>query len=128
MNGQIIVVEDELNYAKMIKMRLEAVGYKVTIANDAYSGTQQIIKNDFDLIILDLNMPAGGGFSLLERIRKFPAKASLPVIILTGSNVNEETVRNAKNLGVSAIFSKPYDPPKFLRAVEKLVQRSASEA
>ena len=66
---KILIVEDEIDFAKMVKLRLQAVGYDVYIAGDAYTGTQQIIKNDYDLIILDLMMPAGGGFSLLERIR-----------------------------------------------------------
>ena len=123
MSYRIIIVEDEADYAKMIRMRLVAEGYDVTIAGDAYSGTQQIMKHDFDLVILDLNMPAGGGFTLLERIRMVPAKASLPVIILTGTHVNSEIVEQAKKLGVSAIFSKPYEANRFLSAIKKLLTR-----
>ncbi len=119
---KILLVEDELDFAKMVMMRLEAAGYDVTIASDTYQGTQAILKGSPDLIILDLMMPAGGGFTLLERVRKFPAKAAIPVIILTGKTITEEDKEKAKSLGVSAIFTKPYDSKKFVDKIGSLLQ------
>ena len=118
---KILVVEDEVVYAKMVRIRLEAAGYEVWVAVDAYQGTQMIVKNDYDLIILDLMMPAGGGFALLERIRNMPAKSMIPVIILTGKTIDDEIREKAKANDVAAIFTKPYDSKQFLRKIKSLV-------
>ncbi|HDQ44154.1 MAG TPA: response regulator [bacterium] len=119
--NKILVVEDELGFAKMIKLRLDSVGYDVTIAGDAYTGTQEIIKHDYALIILDLMMPAGGGFSLLERIRKIPAKASIPVIVLTGKTIDDEIRSQAEVLEVAAIYTKPYESSEFVEQIKSIV-------
>ncbi len=118
---KIIIVEDEITFAKVIKLRLESSGYDVEIAGDAYQGTQSIITKQFDLIILDLMMPAGGGYSLLDRIRKVPSKSAIPVIIMTGKNLDAEDESAAIKLDVKAIFSKPYDTFQFLNTVQNLV-------
>ena len=118
---KILLVEDELDFAKMVKIRLESLGYEVSIAGDAYSGTQAIIKSTPDLIILDLMMPAGGGFSILERIRSIPAKATIPVVIVTGKTIDDAVKEKAKAYGVSAIFSKPYDSVQFVQKIKALL-------
>ncbi len=109
-----------MDFAKMVKLRLQAVGYEVHIAGDAYTGTQEIIRNDYDLIILDLMMPAGGGFSLLERIRKIPSKTLVPVVIVTGKTIDSEDRQKAEELDVAAIFSKPYDSTEFVETLKSL--------
>ncbi len=118
---KIIIVEDEIKFAKMVKLRLESIGYQADIACDAYEGTQKIIKGDYDLIILDLMMPAGGGFALLERIRKFPEKSDIPVIVLTGRVIDDEIKSQAEILEVSSIFQKPYDTAVFVDTVNSLM-------
>jgi len=118
---KILLVEDELDFAKMVKIRLESLGYEVSIAGDAYSGTQAIIKSTPDLIILDLMMPAGGGFSILERIRSIPAKATIPVVIVTGKTIDQALKEQAETYGVSAIFSKPYDSVQFVQKIKTLL-------
>ena len=117
---KILIVEDEMDFAKMVKLRLQAVGYEVHIAGDAYSGTQEIIRNDYDLIILDLMMPAGGGFSLLERIRKIPSKTMVPVVIVTGKTIDNDDRQKAEELDVAAIFAKPYDSIEFVETLKSL--------
>ena len=118
---RILVVEDEMQFAKMVKLRLESAGYRVEVVGDAYSGTQKFIREDYDLVVLDLMMPAGGGFSILERVQKFPGKSNVPVIILTGKTVDDALRRQAKALNVAQIFTKPYDPQEFLGAVKSLL-------
>ena len=114
---RILVVEDELGFAKMVKLRLESIGYAVTIAGDAYTGTQEIIKNEFNLIVLDLMMPAGGGFSLLERIRKIPTKADIPVVILTTSKAEEDILKTYDN-HANCYVTKPVNMEQFIRVVQ----------
>jgi len=126
--NKILIVEDEIQFAEIVKTGLELEGYAVTISMDAYSGsvdafssTKDVLRGNHDLIILDLMMPAGGGFSLLERIRKYPQKEKTPVIILTGKIIDEEIIRSANKYNVSAIFTKPYDAEKFVNKIKSIL-------
>ncbi len=121
---KILIVEDEPVFAEIVKERLEREGYSVSIAADAYSGTQQVVKGAPDLIVLDLMMPAGGGFSILERVRNFPDKSAIPVVIFTGKTVDKEMIQKAKELKVSAIFSKPEVRDSFVAKIHSLLSRS----
>lgn len=124
-NNRVLIIEDEPDFARMVRMRLEHVGYEVVVAGDAYSGTREILKgDDFNLIILDLMMPAGGGFAILERIEKFPSKAAIPVIIVTGKTIDDEVKATADKYGVAAIFHKPYDEKVFVQRVKDLAPLS----
>lgn len=121
---KILIVEDENDFAKIVKMRLESEGYEVSIAEDAYQGTHEALKGDHDLIILDLKMPAGGGFSILERIRNLPAKASVPVAILTSSDLDEDA-EEAKQLGADAFMLKTTRAEIMLDVFQKLIERGS---
>ncbi|HHS12950.1 MAG TPA: response regulator [bacterium] len=118
---QILIVEDEIDFAKMVKIRLESIGYEVKIAGDTYGGTQAIIHGNPDLIILDLMMPAGGGFSLLERIQAIPDKASIPVVILTGRTLTDDIRARAEKYKVESILSKPYEPEEFVQTIQSIL-------
>lgn len=121
---KILIVEDELRFAKMVKMRLEADGYDVTIAEDAHIGTQEILKGDHQLVVLDLMMPGDTGFSVVRRMRRFPGRTSTPVVLLTGKAVDENLKEMAEAYNVAAIFSKPYDAEKFLSTIKSLLTDS----
>lgn len=118
---KIVIVEDELDFAKIVKLRLENVGYQVFISLDTYLGMRDIVKYQPDLVILDLMMPAGGGFSLLERLRNNPSTVTVPVVILTGKPIDEEMRSKANTYDVAEIFQKPYDPAKFVEKVMWMV-------
>ncbi len=118
---KILIVEDELDFAKMVKLRLESVGYEVMIAGDTYDGTQKVLKENPDLLILDLMMPAGGGFALLDRIKQHPIHVTMPVIILTGKTVDDEVRKHAEEYGVAAVFLKPYKSEHFVEKVKSLL-------
>lgn len=118
---RIVIVEDELHFAKLVKMRLEKVGYKVTIALDTYLGMREIVKNEPDLVILDLMMPAGGGRVLLQRMRGNPVTVTIPVVILTAVKIDEEIRSIAEMYDVEELFQKPYDPAKFVDRIMQLV-------
>ena len=88
---------------------------------DAFSSTMEVLRGKQDLIILDLMMPAGGGFALLEGIRKYPQKKDVPVIILTGQTVDDDIVEKANRYHVAAIFTKPYQPEPFVQKIQEIL-------
>ena len=125
-NKKILLVEDELEFAEMVKSRLELEGFNATISMDTYSksvdaasSAREILRGDHDLIILDLMMPAGGGFQLLQTMRNYVTKKNTPVIILTGKIVDQEIIEKANKYKVSAIFTKPYEPEKFIKKIRE---------
>jgi CheY-like chemotaxis protein len=69
-------------------------------------------------------MPAGGGFSLLERIRAIPNKASIPVVILTGRTLTDDIRTRAEKYKVESILSKPYEPEEFVQIIQSILPLS----
>ena len=130
---KILIVEDELKFAEMVKTRLELEGFDVTVSMDIYShsvdaasSTREVLRGDHDLIILDLMMPAGGGFELLKTIRNYVTKKNIPVIILTGKILDQEIIEKANKYKVSAIFNKPYEPIKFVKKIQEILDSQNS--
>jgi len=123
---KILIVEDEPRFAVMVKLRLELMGYEVSLAGDTDSGIQKILKSDYDLFILDLMLPGGGGFNILENIQKHPSKSRVPVVILTGKTIDAAVKEKIEKYKVSALFSKPYDEVKFENEINSLLQNSNS--
>jgi DNA-binding response OmpR family regulator len=117
----ILIVEDEREYAEMVKLRLELDGYHCMIAETTESGVSEMKVRDYDLMILDLMLPGGGGFVLLHELRKDQLKSGIPVVILTGKSITPEVKTMIGTYNISALFSKPYDPIKFLGVVNSLV-------
>lgn len=119
---KILIVEDEVDFAEMLQFSLSMIGYEVNIALDAYQGNKELVNNNFDLIVMDLGLPVGDGFSLLERLKNLQKKSKIPVVILTGKMITEDIINKARKYKVSAIFTKPYDRKKFLSKVKSLLQ------
>ena len=118
---EILVVEDEIQFAQMIKLRLEITGYSVSIATDTNDGITKIQNNRYDLLILDLMMPGGGGISVLEAIKSLPDKAAIPSIVVTGKTVTADLKKKLDEYHIAEVFIKPYDPAQFLGKINELL-------
>jgi two-component system alkaline phosphatase synthesis response regulator PhoP len=118
---EILVVEDEIQFAEMIKLRLELTGYSVSIATDTSEGISKIQNNFYDLLILDLMMPGGGGITLLEAIKNQPDKAAIPAIVVTGKTVTADLKKKLDEYHIADVFIKPYDPAQFLGKINELL-------
>ena len=101
---KILIIDDDIELAELIKARLELTGYSSKIAGDAYEGNKEIINNNYDLIILDLGLPVGEGFELLKRIKNIPKKSNIPVIILTAKTIDMHIIEKANKYHIAAIF------------------------
>jgi len=118
---EILIIEDEKEFAGMVKLRLELLGYTVSIAEDTNTGIEEILKGNYVLVVLDLMLPGGGGFTILERIQNFPEKASIPVVVLTGKTIDAEIKKMLERYKVAALFTKPYDEIEFEKKIKSLV-------
>jgi len=123
--GRVLVVDDEADVRKSVRLILTKAGYDVIEAEDGEKGIAAVRSGDNPLllntIICDLKMPQIGGMEAIAYFRsQFP---SVPVIVLTG----HATVENAAALfkqGVTDFLMKPVEPDKLTTAVSKAVKQS----
>jgi DNA-binding response OmpR family regulator len=124
---KILIVDDERDIVKALMIRLQANGYGVVSAFDGAQGLFMAHKENPDLIILDIRMPAGDGFSVAERLRKSADTSAIPIIFLTGSPETNSQQR-AQELGARFYIKKPYDPEELLDAVKRALETDAPDA
>jgi len=112
---RILIAEDDARIAAALAIRLEAAGYEVMRAPDGFRGLQMTLREQPDLIVMDIWMPVGTGFSVVQRLQSL-GLANIPIIFITASKLVgiKETV---EGLGAVAFFEKPYDPEKLLQAI-----------
>jgi DNA-binding response OmpR family regulator len=103
----VLVSDDDPAVLEVIRIRLEASGFRVTTAQDAYQALSLARSERPDVLVLDINMPAGSGFSVQDRIAEIPEIAKTPVIFITGE-VAEKVDRDAARRGAAAIMHKPF--------------------
>ena len=113
---KILIIDDDQHLQLGLSARLRARGYRVTCAADAISAITVARKELPDLIILDLGLPAGDGFVVLERMRDLADLAAIPVIVLSARDPADNEKR-ALDAGAVAFFQKPPDNHEFLSAI-----------
>jgi putative two-component system response regulator len=103
----VLVVDDDATIARLLEQLLRAAGHRVTVARDGREGLDRVAERPPDLILLDLDMPALGGFEVCGRLKQDPATRLIPVVILTGQNAPEARLR-AWELGADDFLTKPF--------------------
>ena len=116
--SKILVVDDDEDVRRMLVLTLEASGYEVAEAFDSISTMNAAREELPDLILLDLGLPAGDGFLLMERLKSNPWTAGVPVIVLTGRDA-EGNQERAYETGAADFFQKPINNTWLLRAIEE---------
>lgn len=114
--ADILVVDDDPDMRQTLQIRLKANGYDVHCAEDGMGAISEARKHTPDLIVLDLGLPAGDGFVVLDTLKINRDLSSIPVIVLSGRDrqANEERVLNA---GGRAFLQKPVQTNEFLAVI-----------
>lgn len=115
---KILVVEDESAIANLIKINLEAEGYRCVCAYDGQSGADFIERESFDLILLDIMLPEIDGYELLEYVKPM----GTPVIFLTAKSGLKDRIKGLK-LGADDYITKPFQVGELIARVEALLRR-----
>jgi DNA-binding response OmpR family regulator len=113
---KILIVDDDPDLRRALKIRLRANHYDTVQASDGYSAIAMAQKEQPGLIILDLGLPAGDGFGVLKRLQDSDTLSSIPVIVLTARDpqFNEQKTLQA---GALAFFQKPADNRELLDVI-----------
>jgi DNA-binding response OmpR family regulator len=120
--ANILIVDDELLYQRLVKVNLEQEGYEVYTAGDGESALDIITDKNFDLVILDLMMPGIDGFETCLRIRQF---STIPIIMLTAKGEEEDRVKGL-NVGADDYIVKPFSATELIARVKAVLRRARS--
>lgn len=115
-HAKILIVDDDPDLRQALRLRLRANDYDTVNACDGYSAISQAYKEHPNLIILDLGLPAGDGFVVLDRLQKDDKLSSIPVIVLTARDA-QSSERLALHSGAAAFFQKPADNGELLDVI-----------
>lgn len=127
-NKKVLIVEDDADVRLGYHVLLKANNYDTSFAADALCAMSEAIKQRPDLIILDLGIPSGEGFVVLERLRANVKLALIPVIVVSGRGLPGNKER-ALRFGARAFFQKPWNDDELLEQIGHLVgQPRASTA
>jgi len=107
---RILIIDDEEDIREVAALSLETVaGWDVMVASSGAQGLARAIECHPDAILLDVMMPGMDGPTTFRELRKNPATASIPVLLLT-AKVQASDQRRFADLGVEAVLFKPFDP------------------
>ena len=115
---KILVIDDEPDLVKMVKMRLEANGYEVAVAFDGEEGLKVAQEEIPDLILLDITMPKKDGYTFLLELKENEATKSIPVIALTAKPKMKDIFEFE---GVKDYITKPCDSAQLLSKIEEII-------
>ncbi|MEH7413703.1 response regulator transcription factor [Neobacillus drentensis] len=119
---RILVVEDERQIAKIIKIELEYEGYEVVVAYDGKAGLQAALTEKPDLILLDVMLPEMNGIEVLRRVRK--ENNLIPIILLTARNLTMDKVTGLDQ-GANDYITKPFEMEELLARVRSTLRQNA---
>jgi two-component system nitrogen regulation response regulator NtrX len=115
----ILVIDDEPNILKTVKMSLEIEGYAVEVASSGAVGLQKLGERDVDLVLLDVMMPGQSGLEVLPKVRA--AHPDVTVVMMSG-NATVETAVQATKLGALDFIEKPLSGDKLLITVQNALE------
>jgi len=118
---RLLVVEDEEKLAQLVKRALAAERFSVDVAHDGRTGLQLATDYDYDLIVLDLLLPALDGTELLRRVRR--SRPSVPVLILTARDAVADKVTHFE-AGADDYLTKPFAMAELIVRVKSLLRRT----
>ena len=121
---KILIVEDDKDISIELKALLENSGYEASILTDFKNASDEILRNEPDLVLLDINIPYMNGEMLLRDLRQ---KTDVPVIMVTSRDSEADEVLSM-SYGADDYITKPYNPTILLLRINALLKRAAASS
>ncbi len=120
--GRILVVDDDPQIRRVMRMTLTGQGYEVDDAKEGGAALEKLREQRFDLVLLDMNMPGMGG---LEACRAIRGQSEVAIIMLTVRDTESDKV-DALDAGADDYITKPYNAPELLARIRAALRRTPS--
>lgn len=120
MSKTILAVDDSSSLRQMVAFTLKGQGYTVIEAADGQEGLDKAKGASVALVLTDQNMPRMDGITLVKNLRALPSYARTPILMLTTES-GDDMKAKGKAAGATGWIVKPFDPPKLLEVVKKVL-------
>lgn len=123
---RVLVIDDEPDVLLLCRVNLSFEGHEVIEASDGPQGLDAALRQKPDIIVLDVMLPHGDGFSLLEELKNRRETTGIPVIMLTAKARGEDQLRGWER-GAALYLTKPFSPAALCEAVANVAAMSPAE-
>jgi DNA-binding response OmpR family regulator len=106
---KVLLADDDRPLTQLLSLKLRAKGVEVSVAHDSMQAFMSALRNQPDVIVLDVQMPGGTGLEALKKLKASSKTSGIPVVVLSGS-VEPKAAATIKELGASEFLVKPVDP------------------
>ena len=120
MDTTILIIEDDANTVALITLYCEREGFKTLTATDGAAGLQKAVRQNPDLVVLDLMLPALDGWDVCRRLRQ---KSNVPIIMLTARGDEVDRV-SGLSLGADDYVVKPFSPRELVERIKAVLRRT----
>ncbi len=117
--SRILIIEDEISIAELEKDYLELSRFEVEIEEDGAQGLERALKEEFDLVILDLMLPGMDGFEVCRRVREVK---NIPIIVISAKKEDIDKIRGL-GMGADDYMTKPFSPSEMVARVKAHLAR-----
>jgi len=123
--ARILTVDDSNSLRRMVAFTLKQAGHDVVQAIDGRDGLVKAQEQTIDLALVDVNMPAMGGIEMVTAMRKLPAYANTPILMLTTES-SDDKKQEGRRAGATGWIVKPFSPEQLLGIVEKVLGNTSA--
>src|SRR6516165_7021301 len=126
MAPRVLVVEDDVAIAELVRYNLEAEGLKCTMVATGEEALLQVAEDRFDLIVLDWMLPGLSGIELCRRLRRRDDLRAVPILMLTARGEEGDRIRGLST-GADDYVVKPFSLPELMARVRAILRRTSPE-
>ncbi len=126
MTAKVLIVEDEVPIAEMLRYNLESEGYLVSHAETGEEAEMLVAEDSFDLVLLDWMLPTVSGIELCRRLRSKPDTKAIPIVMLTARGEEGDRIRGLST-GADDYVVKPFSVPELMARVKAILRRAAPD-
>jgi CheY-like chemotaxis protein len=127
MSPRVLVVDDDPQVLRLMRVNLEMEGYDVVSAPDGAEALEAIINERPDVVVCDVMMPGIDGLTVLRNLRSNPRTSKIPFVVVS-AKAQRSDVKAALDMGADRYITKPFDPQELLDAVEHLLDAGGGKA
>lgn len=127
MSPRVLVVDDDPQVLRLMRVNLELEGYDVVSAPDGQEALEAVLSERPDLVVCDVMMPGVDGLTVLRNLRSNPRTSKIPFVVVS-AKAQRSDIKAALDMGADRYITKPFDPQELLDAVENLLGASGADS